>query len=1526
MVARKKTKRKSSWFTSGNQLSKKKMEDETAQNIVKMKEDEACCIIDDSDVTMEGDVQGCRNSSGILRKNQKGTCDELKGQTKESCPCPAPQPLFPFPQDESKRKTWMKKVKLAEEMFNTRLRVCAVHFRDKKPTEENPDPELDLDFNVNSHSELVTNGSQHHKHHQKNLQLFCRLCGNNEGVVTKSCRAYPKYKFQQDIFKSLAIDVTQDSCFIYPRNICYVCRAKLSAWKSGVQKGRSIDIQIQPAKFVPHDETTKCLVCLNQSLRTCRPPQMATNAESNKALTNMEDCKKKDEEDNIYVFDFKLDMDDIISSTLKELCEPEHEDTLAFQSDLSKFSQQLRTIDRKTKEVRKIYTECSEKLRIYREELEEADREEELREAAAEIDAKEAAEANAKVDDDSDEDDVQFVAATYDPSIMEKRQGIANQNKNLVSALSASPATTKMEPLTLPPGAVLVKLPPNGQSQAGNSPSLQSLRNALAASINKQIPPQLQPTTTTVGTPGNRFVQSNTLQNQQRMEALYRADVETIEVGGKILGKKFNDIWYKGTVSDIQNKDKPVAERKYSIKFDGKGKKVLSPKHVAFKDPIVRQIYVGTRVIALYRDEDSTSSYYAGIVAETPNGRNQQRYLIFFDDGYAQYSLAADINKVLWQSSNVWEDIHPDSQEFIKEYLKQYPERPMVRLQKGQMVKTEWNGKWWTAKVMEVDASLVKMYFLADKRVEWIYRGSTRLEPLYTALANAEYNKSAGKVKRHTNTTVGKTPVVEYTRGVSETFSQQVVTPQANKTPSPQVPATLVRQSSADKKRPVARKSTSGRPSTEWEGPWVKQTRTGAPVEKSKEFVASSISSQKVGKDMASVLQDRLSKTADNTDLDDDSLGQRMESKLPFKDRVRRKFRTHNCGKDCLKDCDDDPTKYKGGNPLLIPLLCGWERHVCKMKPNHKRVVMYRAPCARRLRSMDDVFTFLMLCDSQLTIDMFCFDPILHVHTEFVPVKTFCDIKDLSYGKENVPISCVNAHDRQYPDYVEYSNVRIPAKGVKLNLDPDFLVCCSCTDGCSDRAKCECQQLTVEATGIVEGGKKNPNAGYEHRRLKEPLTTGVYECNSRCKCDNRCCNRAAQNGLNVRLQVFKTEKKGWGLRCLDDLPSGGFICIYAGQLLTEQGANEDGQQYGDEYLAELDYMEVVERQKEGYESDVDMDEGVGDSSEDDEDSDRHFSDSDSDFSANGQGEKESSNLMDMANLHRTRLFTGSETTTRMERNSKDDKDDKKSVGKIVLRRDSSRSGSKEDEWDKDIGVRSVRFQENPEKNAATAAWVNKVDNGSTITIEDEEDMETSDSKLNMKKSASVDSFGIDSDSLPDLDTEAAPKEDSKKSDVSSEKKEEPKAPQEFPDPRRTCLTARRSTSKTSRFKNLPDPKKKLPPEENKVEEVEEDEEKKDEKPGTRFYFHDGQECYIMDAKSMGNIGRYLNHSCTPNVFVQNVFVDTHDLRFPWVTFFAGQYIRAGTELTWDYNYEVGSVPGKVLYCYCGSADCRGRLL
>ncbi len=68
----------------------------------------------------------------------------------------------------------------------------------------------------------------------------------------------------------------------------------------------------------------------------------------------------------------------------------------------------------------------------------------------------------------------------------------------------------------------------------------------------------------------------------------------------------------------------------------------------------------------------------------------------------------------------------------------------------------------------------------------------------------------------------------------------------------------------------------------------------------------------------------------------------------------------------------------------------------------------------------------------------------------YVSFQTFCDIKDLSYGKENVPISCVNGIDRNYPDYVDYSTVRTPATGVPLKraTEEEFLCGCDCNDGC----------------------------------------------------------------------------------------------------------------------------------------------------------------------------------------------------------------------------------------------------------------------------------------------------------------------------------------------------------------------------------------------------------------------------------------------------------------------------------------------
>ena len=50
--------------------------------------------------------------------------------------------------------------------------------------------------------------------------------------------------------------------------------------------------------------------------------------------------------------------------------------------------------------------------------------------------------------------------------------------------------------------------------------------------------------------------------------------------------------------------------------------------------------------------------------------------------------------------------------------------------------------------------------------------------------------------------------------------------------------------------------------------------------------------------------------------------------------------------------------------------------------------------------------------------------------------------------------------------------------------------------------------------------------------------------------------------------------RGWGLRCLDDIPKGTFVCTYSGDIHTDDSADEVCNYHprGDEYFAELDYI------------------------------------------------------------------------------------------------------------------------------------------------------------------------------------------------------------------------------------------------------------------------------------------------------------------------------------------------------------------
>ncbi|XP_019334491.1 histone-lysine N-methyltransferase SETDB1 isoform X1 [Alligator mississippiensis] len=1087
-----------------------------------------------------------------------------------------------------------------------------------------------------------------------------------------------------------------------------------------------------------------------------------------------------------------------------------------------------------------------------------------------------------------------------------------------------------------------------------------------------------------------------------------------LTVGMRILGKKRTKTWHKGTLIAIQSVGESRrpggAGKKYKVKFDNKGKSLLSGNHIAYDyHPLPEKLYVGSRVVAKYKDGNQVW-LYAGIVAETPNVKNKLRFLIFFDDGYASYVTQPELYLVCRPLKKTWEDIEDVScRDFIEEYITAYPNRPMVLLKSGQLIKTEWEGTWWKSRVEEVDGSLVKILFLDDKRCEWIYRGSTRLEPMFsmkTSTASTQEKKQSGQARTRPNVGAvrSKGPVVQYTQDLTGTgtqykpIEQMQATVLGSQPVSPQ-PAEIEGSDSqlAQSRKQVAKKSTSFRPGSVGSG----QSSPASPVLSETPPIGRTGVNQQVYRFPSTSLPSQpISGVAPSFH----GIMDRVPNEPSYHAPMEKLFYLpHVCSFTCLSRVRPIRSdQYRSKNPLLIPLLYDFRRMTARRRINRKMGfhVLYKTPCGLCLRTMQEIERYLFETDCDfLFLEMFCLDPYVLVDRKFQPYKPFYYIADITKGKEDVPLSCVNEIDSTPPPQVAYSKERIPGKGVYINTSWEFLVGCDCKDGCRDKSKCACHQLTVQATGCTPGGQINHNSGYQYKRLDECLPTGVYECNKRCKCNvNMCTNRLVQHGLQVRLQLFKTQNKGWGIRCLDDIAKGSFVCIYAGKILTDDFADKEGLEMGDEYFANLDHIESVENFKEGYESDAkcSSDSSGVDLKDDDDDNtgSEEQEESNEDSSDDNFGKDEDFSTNSVWRSYATRRQTrGQKENGLSETASKDS-----GLARQVSHEESAVAVSCK-----------LPVSEETSKNKV-ASWLNS--NSMTDSFQDNDS--ASSFKMNEAgeaKAGKMDAPGererASTSGLGGLDAEGK-----------GQKKEESEETNKFPllsettgrlygyNPSPPKLEGvRRPLSKTTLHQSR---RQSAPPQPstddvltlssstdsegengqtasgqaqgnaNDSDDIqtissgsEEEDDKKNPSSGlgpvkrqvavkstrgfalksthgiaikstnlasadkgesapvrrTTRQFYDGEEsCYIIDAKLEGNLGRYLNHSCSPNLFVQNVFVDTHDLRFPWVAFFASKRIRAGTELTWDYNYEVGSVEGKELLCCCGAIECRGRLL
>ena len=110
---------------------------------------------------------------------------------------------------------------------------------------------------------------------------------------------------------------------------------------------------------------------------------------------------------------------------------------------------------------------------------------------------------------------------------------------------------------------------------------------------------------------------------------------------------------------------------------------------------------------------------------------------------------------------------------------------------------------------------------------------------------------------------------------------------------------------------------------------------------------------------------------------------------------------------------------------------------------------------------------------------------------------------------------------------------------------------CGCSNGVCISTLCKCN--------LKRGRKKH----------RESDLKPLYECNANCPCGPYCPNRRIQReGRTVPLQIFRTARKGWGLRVLRDVKQDEFIDRYVGEVLTPKQADS---KQDTTYQFDLDY-------------------------------------------------------------------------------------------------------------------------------------------------------------------------------------------------------------------------------------------------------------------------------------------------------------------------------------------------------------------
>ncbi|XP_055116353.1 histone-lysine N-methyltransferase SETMAR isoform X2 [Symphalangus syndactylus] len=134
---------------------------------------------------------------------------------------------------------------------------------------------------------------------------------------------------------------------------------------------------------------------------------------------------------------------------------------------------------------------------------------------------------------------------------------------------------------------------------------------------------------------------------------------------------------------------------------------------------------------------------------------------------------------------------------------------------------------------------------------------------------------------------------------------------------------------------------------------------------------------------------------------------------------------------------------------------------------------------------------------------------------------------DVACGQENLPVGAWPPGAAPAP--FQYTPDHVVGPGADIDPTQITFPGCICVKTPCLPGTCSC---------LRHGENYDDNSCFRDLGSGEKYAEPVFECNVLCRCSDHCRNRVVQKGLQFHFQVFKTHKKGWGLRTLEFIPKG----------------------------------------------------------------------------------------------------------------------------------------------------------------------------------------------------------------------------------------------------------------------------------------------------------------------------------------------------------------------------------------------------